>query len=157
MDGRALAKGEVPAQGTQIDVYGRSYRLPTSSDLAAVATENDSTAAARRLLSRCCTNGEGMTSNETVWSDEEMEAIGERMAAADPLAEILLSFECPNCAASFVESLDLPAFLWAEMEGRAKRLLLEVHALASAYGWSEREILALPPVRREFYLGQVRA
>ncbi len=43
------------------------------------------------------------------------------------------------------------------MEARAKRLLSEVHALASAYGWSEREILGLSVARREFYLGMVRA
>jgi hypothetical protein len=155
IDGRALAEGAEPEM--QIEVRGRNFRLPTSRDLAAVATEKDATAAARQLLSRCCANGEGLPWKDEFWTEEWMEAVGERMAEADPLAEILLSFECPSCAVTFEESLDLPGFLWAEMGGRAKRLLLEVHTLASAYGWSEREILALPAARREFYLGQVRA
>jgi hypothetical protein len=47
--------------------------------------------------------------------------------------------------------------LWAEIEVRAKRLLLEVHLLATAYGWSEAEILSLNAQRREFYLEMVRA
>lgn len=149
MDGRALAEGETPA--SEIEVQGQRYRLPSTRDLAAVAGETDATAAARRLLQRCCANGEGME-----WDEAEIDAVGERMAAADPLAEIRLSFACPVCAAQFDEALDLAGFLWAEMEGRAKRLLLEVHELARAYGWSEREILALNPARREFYLGQVR-
>jgi hypothetical protein len=35
--------------------------------------------------------------------------------------------------------------------------MLDVHTLASAYGWSESEILSLNPARREFYLEMVRA
>ena len=43
------------------------------------------------------------------------------------------------------------------MEGRAKRLLMDVHLLARAYGWSEAEVLALSPARRRFYLEMVEA
>jgi hypothetical protein len=32
-----------------------------------------------------------------------------------------------------------------------------VHALASVYGWSEKEILSLSPARRQFYLEATRA
>ena len=78
-----------------------------------------------------------------MFTDEEIETIGERMAACDPLAEIRLNFDCPRCQASFEESLDLVSFLWAEIDSRARRLLASVHALASAYGWSEKEILAM--------------
>jgi hypothetical protein len=150
LDGRALA--ETAGETDCIDVGGERYRLPTSRDLAAVVKETDATVAARRLLQQC-----SLDATKGVWSEEEMEAVGELMAASDPLSEILLSFDCPGCGAAFEESLDLPTFLWAEMEARAKRLLSEVHALASAYGWSEREILGLSVARREFYLGMVRA
>jgi hypothetical protein len=34
---------------------------------------------------------------------------------------------------------------------------MDVHALASAYGWSEREILALSDTRRRLYLEMVSA
>jgi hypothetical protein len=73
------------------------------------------------------------------------------------LAEIRLSFACPVCGDGFEDNLDLPAFLWAEMTAKAKRLLTEVHHLAAAYGWSEAEILGLSAARREFYLGMVGA
>ena len=91
------------------------------------------------------------------WTEEDLDAIGDQMALADPLGEIMLHFDCPECGKSFDDSLDLPTFLRAEIEGRAKRLLREVHTLASAYGWSEAEILSLNPARRQFYLAMVRA
>ena len=46
-----------------------------------------------------------------------MEEAGEKMAAADPLAEIVLTFHCPVCEGTCQESLDLPTFLWAETGG----------------------------------------
>jgi hypothetical protein len=154
LDGKALAESEAPAGEERMVVGELSYRLPTSRDLAAVAEERDAAQAARRLVRQCCVADDSV---EREWSEEEIEAVGERMAAADPLAEILLRFDCPSCGASFDESLDLTSFLWAEMEGRAKRMLLEVHTLASAYGWSEAEILSLSPARREVYLEMARA
>jgi len=86
-----------------------------------------------------------------------VERIGESMAQADPLAEILLGFECPACLHNCSEALDLPTFLWAEIDALVRRLLLEVHTLASAYGWSEREILSLSDARRRLYLEMVQA
>ena len=87
---------------------------------------------------------------------QDLDAVGEQLALADPLAEIIIHFDCPVCGVSFDESLDLSAFLWAELEGQAKRLLYDVHTLAAAYSWSEAEILSLSATRREFYLGMVR-
>ena len=48
-----------------------------------------------------------------------------------------LRFDCPSCAHQWKSASTSPAFVWAEIEARARRLLLEVHTLASAYGWSE--------------------
>jgi len=153
MDGNALAEGGLLAGEANIVVGELSYRLPTSRDLAAIVAEQDATAAVRGLLQQCCLENNPFVRE---WSDEEMDAVGERMTTADPLAEILLRFDCPTCGASYNESLDLPTFLWAEMEGRARRMLLDIHTLASAYGWSEAEILSLGPARREVYLDMVR-
>jgi hypothetical protein len=47
------------------------------------------------------------------------------------------------------------SFFWMEVESWAYRILRQVHALASAYGWSEGDILAMSPWRRQFYLEMV--
>ena len=43
------------------------------------------------------------------------------------------------------------------MRTAAERLFLDIDALARAYGWTEREILNLPPARRAAYLQIVTA
>lgn len=152
LDGDTLARSAVAAADERVVVGELTYRLPTSRDLTTVASEQDPLSAARRLLRQCCINGSPAT---TQWNEEEINLIGERMAAADPLAEILLQFDCPSCGASFEESLDLVSFLWTELEVRARGLLRSVHRLAAAYGWSEGDILSLTPARRQAYLDMV--
>ena len=46
----------------------------------------------------------------------------------------------------------MASFVWEEVDAAARRLLGEVHALASAYGWSQEEILALGSQRRAAYM-----
>ena len=48
-----------------------------------------------------------------------------------------------------------PSTGWAELDAWARRLLLDVHTLARAYGWSERDILQLTETRRQFYLNLI--
>src|SRR5271170_799939 len=157
LDGRALAGSGLPQYRAPIIVNGRAFRLPTGRDLSQIAAEQDPVAAAMTLLERCRLRDQDQAAPATDWTDEDIDAVGEKMALADPLAEIMLHFDCPACGASFEESLDHSTFLWAEIEARARRLLLEVHTLATAYGWSEAEILSLNATRREFYLEMVRA
>ncbi len=52
----------------------------------------------------------------------------------------------------FSVAFDIVSFLWNELNAWAIRTLREVHILASAYGWSETDILAMSPWRRQFYL-----
>jgi hypothetical protein len=151
LDGRGMVDGAASASGGSVEVGGRRLRLPTSRDLATLVQESDEAAAVQRLLRQLSDD------SERLWSKQEIATAEAALAAADPMAEIRLSFECPSCAASFEESLDLPTFVWAELEALARRLLSDVHRLASAYGWSEREILGLSAARREFYLERVRA
>jgi hypothetical protein len=162
VDGNALMTSGTASADTSIDLHGKVFRVPTSRDLARIAGEPDPALATMHLLEQCLVSASGQDSDESRFdarklTAEELDAIGERMVQADPLAEVLLHFDCPACHCSFDLDLDLPTFLWSEMEGRAKRLLRDVHTLASAYGWSEREILSLSPARRDFYLEMVPA
>jgi len=154
LDWRALAEQFDAEQDATVEVDGQRFRLPTSRDLAALVNETDAARAAQSLMQRLHADGRGARGE--AWSEAEMEAVGERLAEADPLAEIRIGLECPDCGERFEESLDLPSFMWSEMAARARRVLEEVHALASAYGWSETEILGLSQARREIYLEMVR-
>jgi hypothetical protein len=136
-----------------IVVNGRTFRLPTSRDLARAVKAISSRSAAADILDSCWTTADG----NAAWSDEEIEEIGEHMALADPLAEISLQLHCPECGRQWQESLDIASFIWEEIEARVRRLILAVHTLASAYGWSETEILSLSEHRRALYLDMVRA
>jgi hypothetical protein len=109
--------------------------------------------AAVELLELCRINNEASSH----WSEEEIERIGEELAEADPLAEIQIALGCPTCANQYTEAIEIASFLWAEIEACAKRLLWEVHALATAYGWTEPDVLALSPARRALYLEMVQA
>jgi hypothetical protein len=81
--------------------------------------------------------------------------IAQRMSEADPYADIQLNATCPQCRHQWPAFLDIPSFVWREIEMLAQRLLREVHLLASAYGWSERDILSLSPSRRQCYLSLI--
>jgi hypothetical protein len=156
VDGNALAQTGGDDAADTVPISGRVFRLPTSRDLARIAAGPGLADAVPQLLDLCLVSADGAEA-PIAWSEHDLDAIGERLALADPLAEVLLHFRCPTCGDSFQEGLDLAVFFWAELEGRAKRLLLDVHTLASAYGWSEADILALSPARRDFYLELVRS
>jgi hypothetical protein len=47
---------------------------------------------------------------------------------------------------------DVVSYLWGEIEDWAERLLRDVHSLAAAYGWSERDIVGMSALRRRLYL-----
>ena len=129
------------------------FRLPTSRDLAQVATSSGEQQAAIQLLELCRIGGV----ESSGWTDEIIEKVGESLATADPMAETRVALTCPACDHAWNDSIDVASFIWAELEARARRLLWEVHSLASAYGWSESETLALSAARRAMYLEMVRA
>jgi hypothetical protein len=136
----STTEAEPPAE-LAVQANGREvrFRLPTSADLLAVNR-------AEQLLERCLLNGgDHLTENLRA-------AVGEKMSNADPMADIHLALNCPSCEHSWEAPFDIVAFLWREISAAARRLLREVHTLASAYGWTEGEILALSPARRRMYL-----
>lgn len=151
VDGLALQEKRTET-ATSIVANGCSFRLPTTRDLVRVARESDPGRAVLELVRGC-----QMDACSASYQEQDFEEIGDKMASADPLGEIRLKFDCVKCGHQWQENLDLVAFLWAEIEARAKRLLVEVHTLAAAYGWTEGETLSLSDRRRRFYLKMVRA
>lgn len=154
VDDRTLLSGSLRAEdsGSETVVVDRySFRLPTSRDLAHAARETDSYAGALRLIEACLAD----TGDAPAWTEEILEKVGEGMALADPMAELALALRCPACEHEWIAILDIATFLWTEIEARAKRTAFEVHALASQYGWTEKEILSLSEQRRALYLDMV--
>ena len=146
--------GEGEPARFSFDGYELSYRLPDSTDLAAVAHSGEVAAGRAALLRRCVLEArrDGATVEPASLPEAVVAGVAEEMEARDPQAETLLGFECPACGVSWQAHFDVLAFLWAEIHSRARRLLGEVHGLARAYGWSEAAILEMSPVRRRFYL-----
>jgi hypothetical protein len=137
-----------------LEEYELLYRLPDSTDLAAVVLGRDVAGGRAALLRRCVLEAhrEGVKIEPLSLPEEIILGLAAEMEARDPQAETLLDFQCPACGARWQALFDVLAFLWAEIQARARRLLGEVHALARAYGWSEAAILEMSPVRRRFYL-----
>lgn len=149
-----MAQAKDPEREATVAFRSESYRLPTSRDLAFALTDAaDAKTAAARLLENCRL----MPRASGRWSLEEIDEIGELMAAADPAAETRIALRCPACGHEQDEVLDIATFLWTKIAALAKRLLREVHTLASAYGWTEAQVLALSAARRKLYIEMVRA
>jgi hypothetical protein len=109
---------------------------------------------AAELLAQCVIVARrGSDKVEATQLDEDARAsIASAMAERDPQADIELDLTCPSCGFAFSVQFDAASFFLKELDTRAAALLSEVHALAFHYHWSEREILAMAPSRRERYL-----
>jgi hypothetical protein len=81
-----------------------------------------------------------------------IEAITTHMAETDPQADVQFDLTCPACGHRWLAAFDVMAFLWNEIDTWARRVLRDVHVLASAYGWSEADILSMGAMRRQAYL-----
>lgn len=134
--------------------YRVCWRVPTAADLAAVADDPDGASA---LLARCAeATGDAGPLDVAELPPAVVDRIEAELAAADPLAEVSAGLTCPECGVAFDADLDPAAFVWTEVEAGARRVLVEVDALARAYGWTEPEVLALSEARRQAYLEIVR-
>lgn len=127
-----------------------AFRLPASADLLTPASGED---LARRLV--LSIDGEVPEDGEALPPDLA-ENLAAAVADADPLAEVRLELTCDECGEVTSHVFDVVPYFWSEIEAAGRRLVREVHLLASTYGWAEAEILALSSARRALYLEQVR-
>ena len=137
--------------------YAIDVRMPDTRDLVAIADAADEDAARAMLLRRCIV--------QAATADGEIDPfrlparilddVVAAIAARDPGSDITIALTCPDCAHKWESALDIAAYLWKEIDTAALRLMRDVHELASAYGWSEPEILAIPPARRRIYRSMV--
>jgi hypothetical protein len=73
------------------------------------------------------------------------------LSALAPRLDDLLGGTCPACGHQVTLRFDPVAYTLAELRGAFSGIYFDIHALASAYGWREAAILALPRGRRRRY------
>ena len=150
----ARARDAAPPAAIEDGDHVVAWRSPDSRDVAAAAAAGDAADAERVLFERCVTSAGEL--DPTALPASVRAALAAAMADADPLAEVLVGVSCPACGAAFAADIDVGAFVWAELQAAARRLLREVDVLARAYGWTEAEVLALDDCRRAAYLELAR-
>lgn len=130
------------------------FRLPTVADLAELSPQAGDSQNRDHLL-RACLLSATRDGRDLPLADlpaTVAAAVVQRMAELDPQADVQFDLCCPQCGHRWNVPLDIVSFFWTELQALAVRLLREVHDLATAYGWSEAEILSLTPRRRQAYL-----
>lgn len=132
----------------QVRLDGRTLtmRRPTGDDLRRWRDETPAsrTDALRMMLDSLVLGGPVAAGDEA--------AISASMSAMDPLVDFCVSCRCPACGAPNEVAIDLELMALERLAARQTALLSEVHRFASSYGWTESQVLAVPPSRRARYL-----
>jgi len=162
IDCAALEQALLPSPGAnepqRLDAggYRIEFRMPDLTDLRrAFHACSDSDEFVALLLDSCvlrCEREDGRQSAPRDLPTLVAEALSRRMEELEPGASVGFDVACPECGAQWTAPMDVGEVLWAEVQSHAERILLEVDALARAYGWTEPEVLALSPSRRTAYL-----
>lgn len=121
-----------------------TFRLPTAGDVLAAAQEGGGRAA----LIAACVQGEA--------SGSALRAVERAMSRLAPVLRTIVRGKCPECAAPVDLDVDASGLCLAELGFLAGTVLDEVHLLAAAYHWTERDILDLPSARRTAYAERAR-
>lgn len=116
------------------------FRIPTVADLLDAASGD---LPAETLAGRC------------IDAPELSRALARRLdralATLAPSLDDLVGGTCPACGHEVTMRFDPLAYTLTELRNAFSGIHLETHALASAYGWPEDAILALPRSRRSRY------
>jgi len=143
----------------RLDIGGRRLRLrPLNGVDVAAALQAQTWEAARDvILWRCCSDRDtGLAANPAQLLEDEKAAVAERLEQLDPQADLTLDVACITCGESWKPLLDVADVFWREITARAGLILGDIHDLARAFHWTETEILALSPTRRQTYLALIR-
>lgn len=153
-DLRATAAARGTVYDVELDGIAVKARLPDSRDLIAIEPLRDPEEAWQTLVRRCVVSAR--RGGDSVATSDLPRALLERVEAAasevDPQADILLELVCPACGGAELLPFDIARQAWARLDHWARAMLAAVDTIAGRYGWTEAEILALGPKRRQHYL-----
>jgi hypothetical protein len=122
-----------------------SFRLPTIGDLQAAVTSADP----EHCLRERCVRPAAVRAAVA-------RRVSRAMTAFAPPLTGTVTTSCPACGASDLLLFDPVTYSLTELRDAAAGLYEEVHLLASAFGWPEDAILALPRGRRGRYADMIR-
>lgn len=120
------------------------FRVPSVRDVLAAGTGGAGSTAGDRLQARCVQPPAALSSALARRVDRALTAL------APPLDD-LIGGRCPACGAEVTFRFDPLDYVVSELRAAFAGIYTETHALARAFGWSERAILALPRGRRSVY------
>lgn len=132
-----------PAEGW-LALAGAAFRLPLVADLLAVGQTPRPGSA---LRARCLAAGTDTKQRRRI------EGVIARLA---PPVSGPVGGACPACGATLQALFDVAGFVVTELRRLGAGVYADVHLLATAYGWAEAAILALPGARRRHYAEMVR-
>jgi hypothetical protein len=144
----------------EADGFRLEFRVPVAEDVRFASARASGDAFVEFLWRRCvtrCDRADGTACDPASVPESVADALSRRMEALEPGAAVSFDVVCPECDARWSAQMDCGEVLWSEVQSRAERLLLEIDALARAYGWCEPEVLALSATRRAAYLQLVGA
>lgn len=141
------ARARVESGGTVL-----TFRLPRMSDIEAATGAETTDAVRRAVLEQCRIDGDLESLSES-----GADRLGQEFEAQDPAANIVVNIACYGCRQPLAASVDVAGFVARDLDRTLDRLYEEIHVIASAYGWDEGAILALPTERRRRYVSMIAA
>jgi len=141
------ARGVTPTpDGKWFELAGAPVRIrvPTVGDLL----DMTSSARAADSLTERCVHPPGLTAAQARRVDRALSALA-------PSLDDLIGGSCPVCRRDLTLRFEPLSYVLAELRLAFADVVPETHVLASAYGWSESVILALPRRRRQHYAALV--
>jgi hypothetical protein len=152
----AIIAAPPPPSDARIRIRSRgrtlSFRLPRMADIEAAGRQRSVSDVRRVVLERCRIDG-----SLDLMTDAAAERLGRELEALDQAANIVVNIACSGCRAGLAVSVDLATFVARDLDRIVGSLYREIDTIASAYGWNEASILALPPERRRRYVSLITA
>ncbi|HTW99009.1 MAG TPA: hypothetical protein VMD59_09545 [Acidimicrobiales bacterium] len=134
----------VAASGGWYVLAGARFRLPTVADLIEASASPQPT----ESLARRCVERSDLDRGLARRVDRALRQLA-------PSLDDLVGGRCPACAAPVTIRFEPLGYVLAELREVLSGVYREVHGIASAYGWPEGAILALPRGRRRRYAALV--
>ncbi|KXU84623.1 hypothetical protein CR51_41480 [Caballeronia megalochromosomata] len=151
LDATPDTRDEIEHDGWRIGL-----RVPHAQDVTfALESEDSETALFARCVRFASQNGCAMSPDAIPPAlRERCEAQLDRLA---PLANLALAVACPECGHADTVAFDAGEFAVERIGHWAEDELEAVARLCTLYPWSEAQVLAMSPWRRQFYLVRAEA